>query len=237
MFILKGLIDALLFAFVWRVPAKRVGQNSTRARPNLWTARQEMRGSSLRLGSSGVGSREALRAPLQVSYSLPVARWVGRAGRADPPTGKLEQDLQGHLDLAGSADGFGYVAEAERGVVQRLALGREAVEVFVLGHVVDGYVEARRVREVEDVEADAGAEALADPGVFDDGEVGALLPALAEDVALAGSGIGFEGVTRRNRAVQIAGGEQRHREAVGLQRWAVDTVGTGQRGLWRAAVP
>jgi hypothetical protein len=59
----------------------------------------------------------------------------------------LEGEFQGHLDLAGAADGFVDDADAAQGWrgIEWGAVDWEIVEVQVLGDVVDGDVEAGSV--------------------------------------------------------------------------------------------
>jgi hypothetical protein len=68
----------------------------------------------------------------------------------------LEGEFQGHLDLAGAADGFVDDADAAQRW-RRIELGAvdgEIVEIKVLSDVVDGNIEAGGVGEVEDFEGE-----------------------------------------------------------------------------------
>jgi len=133
------------------------------------------------------------------------------------------------LDLAGAADGFVDDADAAqrwRGI-ERGAVDWEIVEVQVLGDVVDGNIEAGSVSEIEDFEGVLHGDALGDLGHFDDGEVGAALPGLAENVALAGGVSGFEGVASGDGAAEIAGIEKRDRKAIGIEGWLAGICSAG----------
>jgi hypothetical protein len=57
----------------------------------------------------------------------------------------LEDQVQGHLDLARAAYGFVDYAQAGGRIVERLTLHREVIVELVLRNIVDGDVEARGV--------------------------------------------------------------------------------------------
>jgi hypothetical protein len=83
--------------------------------------------------------------------------------------GVLEAEFQGHLDLAGAADGFVDDADAaqRRRRIELGAVDGEIVETKVLSDVVDGNIEAGRVGEVEDFEGEPCGDAFGDLGHFD----------------------------------------------------------------------
>lgn len=141
-------------------------------------------------------------------------------------TQKLEQHAQRHLDLPRAADGFVGDAQAAqaRALIQRGEAGvarlcrsglpgvGEAVEVDVLIDVVDREIEAGGVGQVEHIEGVAHRDSVVHLGHFHERNVGAALPGLAENIALAaGDEVGFVRVVRRNGAVERAGSEQRQR--------------------------
>ena len=163
----------------------------------------------------------------------------------------LEGEAQGHLDLAGAADGFVDFAQTKRAIVeaigwsigvaarrQNLARGRgqrEAVVILVLGDVVDRDVEAGGVEDVEHLKRVLEHEAFIELGELHNGNVHPLLPGLSEDVALAGGEAGFKGIVHRDGAAQSARRENWKREAGRIECVTVDAVLSGERGLWRAA--
>ena len=113
-------------------------------------------------------------------------------------------------------------ARCWRGIKIRTVDG-EIVEKQVLRDVVDGDVEARRICEVEDLEAELEGSLLGQLRELHQREVGPFLPGLAEDVALTGGEIGFVSVARRNRTTQIAR----------TQEWQGETSGIQRRRTWR----
>src|SRR5580658_366215 len=126
----------------------------------------------------------------------------------------LEIEAQGHLDLARAAYGFVDRAEASGTVVEtadgsgacatggqrRSAYYREVVVKLVLSYVVDGNIEAGVVGQIEDVEGVLQRDTLGERRDLYDGNIGAFLPGLAEDVALAAGEIGFESIAGGNCA-------------------------------------
>jgi len=111
----------------------------------------------------------------------------------------------------------------------------EAIVELVLTDVVDRNVEAGRVGYVENVKTELNTDTFGEFGQFHDGNVHALLPGLPENIALTGREIGFERITGRNRAIQVARVEQWNREAFRPQSRAIHTVGTGERVFHVAA--
>ena len=88
----------------------------------------------------------------------------------------------------------------------------------ILIDIVDGNVKAGVVGQVENIEAVLQCESFRQLRQLHDGNIGPLLPRLAEDVALpaAGDEIGLERITRRNGTAQVARLEDRYCKAGSL---------------------
>lgn len=114
---------------------------------------------------------------------------------------RLEGKPKRHLDLTRAADGFVDDSQAARGWrrVKRRTVDWEIVEEEVLRDIVDRDVEARRVGEVENVEAEFERSPFSDLRDFYNREVSSLLPSLTEDVALTGGEIRLVGIASRDR--------------------------------------
>src|ERR1700683_250526 len=166
----------------------------------------------------------------------------------------LELKTERHLNLPRAADRLVYDAQTEWTVVERSVGLRRAtvwqrirpfhgdiVVELVLRDIIERKIKARRVGQVEDVEAVLQRDAFGDFGVLHDGYVRAPLRGLPEDIALARREVGFESVARRNRAVQPADRQQRQSKAAGVKRVLLrrgSTVSSRhacESALWRAA--
>ena len=73
------------------------------------------------------------------------------------------------------------------------SLRRKSVVILILVDVVNGDVKARRVGDVENLEAKLQRRALRQPGGFNQRDVQALLPRLPENIALSGGGGHYAG--------------------------------------------
>ena len=125
--------------------------------------------------------------------------------RSQPFRGGLEQESQGHLNLARGTYGFVYDAESRGRVIEWLTFHGEIIVELVLGDIVDRDIEAGSVGLIEDVEGIFHSIAFGEFSQFHKGNVSLPLPRLAEDVALSVGEVGLEGVACRNRPVEIPG--------------------------------
>ena len=133
---------------------------------------------------------------------------------ADPANCELEQHAQRHLYLPRAADCFVRDAEATQrraGIEARIAgdfaagrfhrgtRRREPVEEQVLADVVDGYVEARRVGEVEHFRPQLEPGLFPNRGVFKQRKIEVLYPSGANiRQSSAGSTVGKRRGQREN---------------------------------------
>src|SRR6266849_3857501 len=165
----------------------------------------------------------------------------------------LKRQTQRHLHLPRAANRLVHVSQSKWAIVEvadlvcrsaarrehRRALGREAIVKLVLGNGVDGNVEACGVRYIEHVEAEAESHALRYVRELHERNIHALLPGLAENVALSGCKVGFVGVVGGDCAAQITGLQERNRKAGRIQgrnsrgRAAMAAERTLRRATWR----
>src|SRR6266849_5260724 len=143
----------------------------------------------------------------------------------------LKRQTQRHLHLPRAANRLVHVSQSKWAIVEvadlvcrsaarrehRRALGREAIVKLVLGNGVDGNVEACGVRYIEHVEAEAESHALRYVRELHERNIHALLPGLAEDIALPAREVGFVGIVGGNRAAQITRLKDRYRKARSIQ--------------------
>ena len=118
------------------------------------------------------------------------------------------------------------------------SLKGESIEVFVLRHVINRQVEARRIRYVKNFEAVFQVEAVTELRIFYKRYVQPPLPGLHEDIALSGRKGRFVWIIGGDCSVQRSRRQQRNREALRPQRRLGPRANrAGYRGLRRAPVP
>src|SRR5450755_2691937 len=169
------------------------------------------------------------RQPRRWPSAKPLSTWQRRvsASRSSPSAVYLvalsqninssESEPQRHLNLPRTADGLVGYAQSGGRIVEaavrdvaticrqwRCSNHRKLIVELVLRNIVDGNVEARGIRQVENVQAVFQRVTLGELSNFDEGNVSALLPCLPEDVALSSCKVGLERVIRRNGSAQIA---------------------------------
>ena len=156
----------------------------------------------------------------------------------------LEREVQGHLNLPGTANGLIHLPEAKGRVVERLTLRGEIVVVLVLRNIIDRNVETGGIGDVENVQSVFQRNPLRDFQVLDQRYVGTLLPDLTKDVALARGKVSLKGVAGSNCPTQGAGLKQGQSETRRLKRRrCARTGGAGHRivggatgGKWGAVL-
>ena len=134
-----------------------------------------------------------------------------RKNRDAAHSGDTSQSLEGkgkrHLNLSIASYHLGHLSQSARAIVEvasdkdfsiiaRALLGRRGghlpglwklTVIRVLTDVIDGNVEARRIRQVEHIEGELQRNPLVDWGRLQEGDVRILLPGLTEDIALSAS--------------------------------------------------